>query len=93
MAYGIGYWRDKRGHEIDFVLARRGQAPLALECKWSADDVDLINLKAFALRYPKADLRVIAYDVDRSYQRRTDAFTVTYSGLTAVLSSLNGQSK
>ena len=30
----IGYWRDKRGHEIDFVLARRGQAPLALECKW-----------------------------------------------------------
>jgi hypothetical protein len=89
----IGYWRDKRGHEIDFVLARRGQAPLALECKWSADDVDLTNLKAFALRYPKADLRVIAHDVDRSYQRRTDAFTVTYSGLTALLSSLNGQSK
>jgi predicted AAA+ superfamily ATPase len=84
----IGYWRDKRGHEIDFVLARRGQAPLALECKWSADDVDLTNLKAFALRYPKADLRVIAHDVDRSYQRRTDAFTVTYSGLTALLSSL-----
>ena len=88
----IGYWRDKRGHEIDFVLARRGQAPLALECKWSADDVDLTNLKAFALRYPKADLRVIAHDVDRSYQRRTDAFTVTYSGLKALLSSLNGQS-
>ncbi len=84
----IGYWRDKRGHEIDFVLARRGQAPLALECKWSADDVDLTNLKAFALRYPTADLRVIAHDVDRSYQRRTDAFTVTYSGVKALLSSL-----
>jgi predicted AAA+ superfamily ATPase len=89
----IGYWRDKRGHEIDFVLARRGQNPLALECKWSADDVDLTNLKAFALRYPKADLRVIAHDVDRSYQRRTDAFTVTYCGLKALLASLNGQSK
>lgn len=89
----IGYWRDKRGHEIDFVLARRGQDPLALECKWSADDVDLTNLKAFALRYPKADLRVIAHDVDRSYQRRTDAFTVTYCGLKALLASLNGQSK
>jgi predicted AAA+ superfamily ATPase len=89
----IGYWRDKRGHEIDFVLARRGQAPLALECKWSADDVDLTNLKAFALRYPKADLRVIAQDVDRSYQRRIDAFTVTYCGLKALLASLNGQSK
>lgn len=89
----IGYWRDKRGHEIDFVLARRGQDPLVLECKWSADDVDLTNLKAFALRYPKADLRVIAHDVDRSYQRRTDAFTVTYCGLKALLASLNGQSK
>ena len=88
----IGYWRDKRGHEIDFVLARRGQVPVALECKWSADEVDLTNLKAFALRYPKADLRVIAYDVDRSYQRRTDAFTVTYCGLKALLASLNGQS-
>lgn len=84
----IGYWRDKRGHEIDFVLARRGQAPLALECKWSANDVDLTNLKAFALRYPKADLRVVAHDVDRSYQRRTDAFTVTYCGLKALLASL-----
>jgi len=87
----IGYWRDKRGHEIDFVLAQRGKVPLALECKWSADDVDLTNLKAFALRYPKADLRVVAQDVDRSYQRRTDALTVTYCGLKALLASLNGQ--
>jgi predicted AAA+ superfamily ATPase len=87
----IGYWRDKRGHEIDFVLAQRGKAPLALECKWSADDVDLTNLKAFALRYPKADLRVVAQDVDRAYQRRTDAFTVTYCGIKTLLASLNEQ--
>lgn len=89
----IGYWRDKRGHEIDFVLARRGQTPLALECKWSANDVDLTNFKAFSLRYPKADLRVIAHDVDRSYQRRTEAYTVTYCGIKTLLASLNGQSK
>lgn len=31
----INYWRDKRGHEIDFVLARRNQPPIAIECKWS----------------------------------------------------------
>lgn len=87
----IGYWRDKRGHEIDFVLARRGEAPLALECKWSADDVNLANLKAFAGRYPKASLRVVAQDVDRSYQRRTEAFTVTYCGLNTLLASLKKQ--
>jgi uncharacterized protein len=89
----IGYWRDKRGHEIDFVLAQRGKTPLTLECKWSADDVDLTNLKAFALRYPKADLRVVAQDMDRSYQSRTDAFTLTYCGIKTLLASLNGQAK
>jgi predicted AAA+ superfamily ATPase len=89
----IGYWRDKQGHEIDLVLVRRGQPPLALECKWSTDDVALTNLKAFASRYPKADLRVVAQDVDRTYQRRTDSFTVTYTGLASLLRLLNGESK
>lgn len=85
---GIGYWRDKRGHEIDFVLVRRGRAPLALECKWSADDVDLTNLRAFAHHYPKAEIRVVVQDVDRSYQRRSDSLTVTYCGLKGLITSL-----
>ncbi len=85
----IGYWRDKRGHEIDFVISRRGRPPLALECKWSADDVDLTNLKAFAHRYPKAEVRVVAQDVDRSYQRRSDSLTVTYCGLKKLIMSLS----
>lgn len=84
----IGYWRDKRGHEVDFVLTRRGQPPLAIECKWSAEDVDLVNLKAFAHQYPKAEIRVVAQDVERSYQRRSEAMTVTYCGLPALLESL-----
>jgi predicted AAA+ superfamily ATPase len=29
----INYWRDKRGHEIDFVIAERSRPPIALECK------------------------------------------------------------
>lgn len=84
----IGYWRDKRGHEIDFVLSRRGHAPLALECKWSAEDVDVTNLNAFAHHYPKAEIRVVAQDVDRAYQRKSDALTVTYCGLKALITSL-----
>lgn len=84
----IGYWRDKRGHEIDFIIPRRGRAPLALECKWSADDVDLANLKAFAHRYPNAEMRVVAQDVDRSYQRRSDSVTVIYCGLKSLIASL-----
>jgi predicted AAA+ superfamily ATPase len=29
----INYWRDKRGHEVDFVLAERRNNFLAIECK------------------------------------------------------------
>ena len=30
----VFYWRTKRGHELDFVLApRKGAAPIAVECK------------------------------------------------------------
>ena len=84
----ISYWRDKRGHEVDLILARRGRPPVALECKWSAADMDLTNLKAFAHRYPRAELRVVAHDVDRSYHRRIDQFTVTICGLPRLLAAL-----
>jgi predicted AAA+ superfamily ATPase len=77
----INYWRDKRGHEVDFVVTRRGRTPVAIECKWSATDVDLTNLKAFGERYPGAELVVVARDVDRPYRRRAGALTVTWCGL------------
>ena len=36
----IQYWRDKRGHEIDFVLAHRGGSTTTIECKWQAAGFD-----------------------------------------------------
>jgi len=88
----IGYWRDKRGHEVDLIVPRRGQSPFALECKWSAADVDLTNLKAFAHHYPTSKLIVVAQDVDRSYQRRSGELTITYCGLPALISDLQKDS-
>ena len=49
----IHYWRDKRGHEIDFVLTRRGAEPVAIECKWSADAFQPRSLRAFRRHYPR----------------------------------------
>jgi hypothetical protein len=40
----LDYWRDKAGHEVDFVLTWRGRPPLAIECKWSAAEVSVENL-------------------------------------------------
>ena len=47
----LHYWRTKHGNEIDFVLARRGQPPTAIECKWTADHFEPAGLKAFRNRY------------------------------------------
>ena len=84
----IQYWRDKQGHEVDFVLARRGAPPVAVECKWSARDFDPKPLKAFAARYPKAQHFVVASDVDRAYPKRFDTLNVTFTGLDGLVDRL-----
>lgn len=87
----VNYWRDKQGHEIDFVLARRNRPPLAIECKWSADDFDPGSLKAFVGRYPGADTVVVGQDVERRFTRRYGALQVTFMSLEALVGTLERQ--
>ncbi|MEP7242340.1 MAG: DUF4143 domain-containing protein [Gammaproteobacteria bacterium] len=84
----INYWRDKQGHEVDFVLARRGEPPLAIECKWSANDFDPGALKVFAARYPKAEVFVVTQDVDRSYAKHYGDLKVSFTGLESLVRRL-----
>ncbi len=46
----LHYWRDKRGHEIDCVLAARRGAPMAIECKWTPDALEPSGVLAFRRR-------------------------------------------
>jgi len=66
----IRYWRDKRGHEVDFILADHGRQPRAIECKWSADSFVPDNILAFRHRYPEGENIVVCHDVDKAYSRR-----------------------
>lgn len=77
----IRYWRDKRGHEIDFVLAHRSGSTTAIECKWQAAGFDARNLKVFRSRYPDGDNFVVANDVDVSYVRDYGAVAVRFVSL------------
>jgi predicted AAA+ superfamily ATPase len=72
-AASLCYWRDKQGHEVDFVWLPRGETPVAIECKWSARDFDPRNLLVFARAYPKVTLVVTTPDA-------RPAFTRTYRG-------------
>ena len=70
----IHYWRNKRGLEIDFVLTRARNVPIAVECKWAASGFSPRALLAFRRQYPDGVNYVVAQDVDR-------AFTSDYNGI------------
>lgn len=63
----VSYWRDKRGHEIDFVLASHGKPPIAIECKWSDRDFDPSNLQIFRRQYPKGKNYVVCENTEKSH--------------------------
>jgi hypothetical protein len=89
----IQYWRDKRGHEIDFVLQPRGLDPIAIECKGSADELDLRNLLAFRRQYPQGANWVVAPDVDRAFTRRHNGIEIRYSSLGSLVQGLRTSSQ
>jgi predicted AAA+ superfamily ATPase len=86
----IHYWRDKHGHEVDFVLLLRGKVPIAVECKWSAAAADLGNLRSFRHRHPGGENWVVAQDVGRGYTRTHEGLRVSYWGVSDLARRLLG---
>lgn len=84
----VRYWRDKRGHEVDFVLARRREPPMAVECKWSVSDFDAGNVKAFRRQYPRGRNIVVAHDVERSFAQRYGDLSIRFMGLSELIVKL-----
>jgi uncharacterized protein len=84
----IFYWRDKRGHEVDFIVRKRPAEPLAIECKWSAGDFDPVNLGIFRKHYPLGNNLVVAQDVQRPYEREYQGLRVTMVGVKDLLGLL-----
>lgn len=85
----IHYWRDKSGHEIDFVLPQRGSnnALTAIECKFSSMQTTLgqsmitaigKNIAAFRKHYPHGDNFVVANDIDIPFERTCADITLTF---------------
>lgn len=74
----VRYWRDKNGHEIDFVLAGRRSAPVAIECKSRAADFDPRALRHFRSMYPDGANLVAVLDLKEPYRRRIDGLEVRF---------------
>src|SRR3990172_11314701 len=86
----IRYWRDKRRHEIDFVFLARGKPPAAIECKWSAGELDARNLAAFRQAHPRGDNFVVAHDVRRPYRRSVAGVDIQFLDLDSLVARLGG---
>jgi len=85
----IHYWRDKQGHEIDFVLPCNEGVDI-FEAKWKADAFESKNLEVFRSAYPKGRNFVISPQHMPPYERVMGKHTVKFtdpSGLTKLLDS------
>lgn len=85
----VNYWRDKQGHELDFILSKRANSPTAIECKWSSTRFDPANLKLFRRRYPEGKNFVVATDIDREYERDYDGINVAFVSLERLVDLLS----
>ena len=86
----VRYWRDKRGHEVDFVIERRGAPPTAIECKWRADSFDGRNLRAFRARYPGGDNYVVTSDTATSHVGSAGGVEVRFVSLPELVRRICG---
>lgn len=91
----VNYWRDKRDHEIDFVINnRRDNALTAIECKFNIleDDLNVTkmgkNFEAFRSIYPDGENLVVANNIDKTFKRRYKGLTITFLSAQALIKKL-----
>lgn len=75
------YWRDKARHELDFVVARDPQRPIAIEAKWSEDAFEPRALAAFRALHPEGENLVVSHDTGRAHVRRVGGLSVRFVGI------------
>jgi hypothetical protein len=85
----IRYWRDKRSHEVDFLLASSETLPLAIEVKWSASDFDAADLRSFGADYPHGENYVVARGIKRPYQMTSHQVRVEFVSLSTLIDKVS----
>lgn len=91
----INYWRDKRGHEIDFVLSQRATENLiAIECKFNSATDDLVssdigrNFEAFRTYYPQGSNFIVANNIDTPFTRQYRGLTISFVNVPTLIKKL-----
>jgi predicted AAA+ superfamily ATPase len=77
----IQYWRDKRGHEVDFVLIRKEMGIIAITSRWRAQEFSPRDLRAFRYHYPGGLNWIVCDDVKKGYTHSFGKLKVEFMSL------------
>jgi hypothetical protein len=80
----VHYWRDKRGHEIDFVLVRPNRPIIAIECKWKSGAFNPRNIAAMSKKHTSGKNLVVSSDVEKPFKRKCGGLEVQFIGLDGI---------
>jgi predicted AAA+ superfamily ATPase len=72
----VRYWRDKAGHEVDFVVSQRRDEVDAIECKWNSGAFEGSALEVFRRYYPKGDNYLVTPGGEPGYVKRVGGLEV-----------------
>lgn len=81
----VSYWRDKAGHEVDFIVTGNRDSVTAVECKSNPEKFRPENLAVFRSMYPRGDNWVLAPGIKTAYKKKFDILTVDFMPLTNIL--------
>lgn len=84
----IMYWRDKFDHEVDFIVKKRGQPPVAIECKLSAEHFEPGNLFIFRNKYPEGRNFVVSNNIERDYSKSYKSINVEFVSINRLINKL-----
>ncbi len=80
----INYWRDKSGHEVDFIVSMPGKKKIAIECKLKEKDFNPKNFKIFLKKYADFQLIVVASDVKYEHSKKIGALEIKFINLSHI---------
>ena len=67
---------------------RRGKAPVAIECKWSASGFDPANMTAFRRLHKQGRNYVVARDVEQSFTQTYQDCRVSFVSLSQLIGEI-----
>jgi predicted AAA+ superfamily ATPase len=77
----IHYWRDKGGHEVDFILITKEMGITAIVVQWKEKDFQSRNLRAFRRRYPEGRNWVVCGDNLQAHTEAIGKIRLEFMGL------------